>query len=107
MSQSCSEKLIHIIVSSILEERIEEILERSGVDGFTSFDVRGSGSSGLQSGHLEGESNVMFMVVVPDRIYPVLVDNLNQLMRRGHHMMVFSSDVAVITPSKCHHDASS
>ena len=100
MVEACPEKLVHIITTSILEEKIEEVLNASGVNGFTLFDVRGSGASGFQSGHLEGETNVMFMTVVSKRIYETLLENLNVYTRRGHHLIIFTSDVDMFTPSK-------
>jgi len=100
MIDSCAEKLVHIITTSILEQKIRKTLKDSGVNGFTLFDVRGSGESGFQGGHLEGETNIMFMTVVSKTIYEQLLDNLNVYTRKGHHMMVFTSDVDVMTPSK-------
>lgn len=100
MIDSCAEKLVHIITTSILEDKIKKCLKDSGTNGFTLFDVRGDGESGFQSGQLEGETNIMFMVVVSNKIYENLLDNLNVYTKKGHHLMVFTSNVDVMTPSK-------
>jgi nitrogen regulatory protein PII len=100
MIDRCAEKLVHIISTSILEKKIKKTLKESGVNGFTLFDVRGDGESGIQSGHMDGETNIMFMVVVSNSIYEQLLENLNVYTQKGHHLMVFTSNVDVMTPSK-------
>ncbi|WP_299436423.1 hypothetical protein [uncultured Rhodospira sp.] len=93
------EKLISIITTSALEERLVRIFRERGTSGYTIVPARGAGSRGEQSG-LDFDANILVKVILPaDRLDPVL-DDLKRLLGRGHHLTVFVSDVAVITPEK-------
>lgn len=100
MIDSCAEKVVHVVSTAVMEDRIIKAIKDAGCNGYTVFDVRGDGEAGLQDGHSEGETNIMFMIVVSKDIYESLLDKLYVYMKKGHHMMVTSSDVDVMTPSK-------
>lgn len=97
---TCKEKMVQIIANSTLEKSLKKTLKEVGVSGYTLFDVRGDGDSGDQSGHLEGDSNILMMVVVPLKTSQNLMEALNGYLKKGHHLMVFSVDADVLTPSK-------
>jgi nitrogen regulatory protein PII len=93
-------KLINIVANATLEERLVTIAETHEASGYTVLDARGAGSAGLQTGVLEGESNILFMLAVPEsRLNAVLVD-VNKLMKRGHHLAAFVSDTKVMRREK-------
>lgn len=98
--KTCSEKMIQIITSTTLEEPIKTLLKKSGASGYTLFDVRGDGDSGFQSGQIDGDSNILFMVILPHSMVETLMVSLESYIQRGYHLMVFSNDVDVMTPSK-------
>lgn len=93
-------KLINIVANAALEERLSGIAEAHGASGYTVLDARGAGSAGLQTGALEGGSNILFMLVVPAaRLDEVLAD-IEKLMKRGHHLAAFITDAQVLRPEK-------
>ncbi|MHB1403674.1 MAG: P-II family nitrogen regulator [Thiobacillus sp.] len=93
-------KLINIVANATLEERLVTIAEAHEASGYTVLDARGAGSAGLQTGVLEGESNILFMLAVPEsRLNAVLAD-VNKLMKRGHHLAAFVSDTKVMRREK-------
>ncbi|MEW5965403.1 MAG: transcriptional regulator [Pseudomonadota bacterium] len=93
-------KLINIVANAALEERLSDIAEVHAASGYTVLDARGAGSAGLQTGALEGGSNILFMLVVPAaRLDEVLAD-IERLMKRGHHLAVFITDTQVLRPEK-------
>ncbi|MFP5410495.1 MAG: P-II family nitrogen regulator [Gammaproteobacteria bacterium] len=93
-------KLINIVANAALEERLSDIAEAHAASGYTVLDARGAGSAGLQTGALEGGSNILFMLVVPAaRLDEVLAD-IERLMKRGHHLAVFITDTQVLRPEK-------
>lgn len=93
-------KLINIVANAALEERLSEIAEAHMMSGYTVLDARGAGSAGLQTGALEGGSNILFMLIVPaDRLDVVLAD-IERLMKRGHHLAVFITDTQVLRREK-------
>ncbi len=94
------EKHVTIITSDVLEERLVELVRRRGVSGYTVVRARGAGSTGEQSGMLDIDTNVKFHVVVPPERLSDLLEDLERLIRQGHHMTVMVSDVGVLSPEK-------
>ena len=93
-------KLIQVVANTALEERLIEVAGAHEISGYTILEARGAGSAGLQTGALEGESSLLFMLAVPlDKLDAVLND-INRLMRRGHHLAVFISDTQVMRREK-------
>ncbi len=93
------EKLITIITTSALEDRLVRIFRERGTSGYTLVPARGAGSRGEQSG-LEFDANILVKVVLPgDRVDTVL-DDLKRMIGKGYHLTVYVSDVSVITPEK-------
>lgn len=93
-------KLINIVANATLEERLVGIAERHATSGYTVLEARGAGSAGLQTGALEGESNILFMLVVPESKLDAVLEDIERLMKRGHHLAVFVSDTQVIRREK-------
>jgi nitrogen regulatory protein PII len=100
MIDSCAEKMVQVIANAALESRIKKSITKVGASGYTLFDVRGDGDTGFQSGQLEGETNILFMIVISKKLYEPLVEEFSKYTNKGHHLMVFSSDVEVMTASK-------
>ena len=100
MPQRYPMKLINIVANVTLEDRLVGIAEKHGASGYTVLEARGGGSAGLQTGVLEGGSNILFMLVVPEsRLDEVLAD-FERLMKRGHHLAAFITDTQVLRPEK-------
>lgn len=94
------EKHVTIITSDVLEDRLVAVVRKRGVSGYTVVRARGAGSSGEQSGMLDVDTNVKFHVVVPPEHLSALLDDLERLIRKGHHLLVMVADVGVLTPEK-------
>ena len=100
MSQFHPMKLINIVANATLEERLVDMAEKHGTSGYTILEARGAGSAGLQTGVLEGESNILFMLIVTEaKLAEVMVD-IEKLMKRGHHLACFVSDTQVMRREK-------
>ncbi|ODU50068.1 MAG: hypothetical protein ABS92_04225 [Thiobacillus sp. SCN 63-374] len=93
-------KLINIVANAALEERLVGIANAHEASGYTVLDARGAGSAGLQTGVLEGESNILFMLVVPESRLDAVLADVNKLMKRGHHLAAFVSDTQVMRREK-------
>jgi nitrogen regulatory protein PII len=100
MIQSYPMKLINIVANATLEERLVGIADRHGTSGYTVLDARGGGSAGLQTGVLEGESNILFMLVVPESKLNEVLADVERLMKRGHHLAAFITDTQVLRRDK-------
>lgn len=100
MPQFYPMKVIHIVANATLEDRLIEIARANGTSGYTVLEARGSGSAGMQTGVLEGESNIQFLLIVSeDMLDKVLVD-VEKLMKRGHHLVTFITDTQVMRREK-------
>jgi len=97
MSVSTSaEKMVQIVTNSSLENKLIRSLEKIGITGYTIFNVRGDGDSGIQDSHMDGDTNILLMVVVPAELSEVLMAKLLEYKNKGHHLLVFSVDAAVL-----------
>ncbi len=103
MPQFHAMKLINIVANAALEERLINIAEAHGTSGYTILEARGAGSAGLQTGALEGGSNILFMLIISaSRLDEMMVD-IEKLMKRGHHLACFVSDTQVMRREKYEH----
>ncbi len=90
------EKLLTIISAGVLEETLTEMVRRHGVSGYTLLEASGAGSSGIHNRMLDFDTNILMYVVLLEEQIPLLLDDLEHLMRKGHHLKVLVSDVAVL-----------
>ncbi|MEW6589439.1 MAG: transcriptional regulator [Pseudomonadota bacterium] len=93
-------KLINIVANAALEERLSDIAEAHAASGYTVLDARGAGSAGLQTGVLEGGSNILFMLIVPEAKLDEVLADIEKLMKRGHHLAAFITDTQVLRREK-------
>jgi len=100
MAQFHRMKLINVVANTTLEERLVDIAEAHGTSGYTILEARGAGGAGLQTGVLEGGSNILFMLIVTEaKLDEVMVD-IDKLMKRGHHLACFVTDTQVMRREK-------
>ncbi|MFO8025897.1 P-II family nitrogen regulator [Thiohalophilus sp.] len=100
MQRLFPEKLVTVITSDVLEEHLVGRVRHRGASGYTIVRARGAGSSGEQSGMLDIDTNIKFHVIMPTERLSGLLDDLEQLINKGHHLTVFVSDVSVLRPEK-------
>jgi hypothetical protein len=94
------EKLVNIVTTDVLEDRLVTIVRNRGASGYTIVRARGAGSSGEQSGMLAIDTNIKLHVIVPAARLSGLLDDLEALIRKGYHLTVYVSDVSVLSPEK-------
>jgi len=94
------EKLVTVITSDVLEERLVTAVRRRGASGYTLLRARGAGSEGLQSGMLWVDTNLLLKVILPPERLSGLLDDFDALIAKGHHLTVFVSDVSVMGHEK-------
>lgn len=94
------EKLLNIITTDSLEEKLVDSFKKYRVSGYTILRARGEGASGVQADMTGFETNVVFKVILPEERLQDLLESLMRKIRKGYHMTVYVSDVEVITPEK-------
>lgn len=108
MVQTYPKKLVQVIAIAELERHLVEIAERYNCGGYTVLEVRGSGRQGTQTGYLEAETNIQFLMILASEQLEAVLTELDQLIRLGHHMIVFVTDTQVLRDEKfaCRNPAS-
>lgn len=96
MKRLIPEKLLTIIASGELENTLVEIARRRGVSGYTVLQASGAGSSGVQSGMLDIDTNILIYIMLPESAVGPLLDDLQRLIRKSYHIKVFASDIMVL-----------
>ena len=93
-------KLLTIITAGELQRMIVDQLKKRGVGGYTVVSATGAGTSGLQSGMLAGDSNVLIYVIMSDdRLQKVLKD-MDKLMSHGYRVKAFYQDINILPRKK-------
>lgn len=96
-------KKIEIIVKGEKEAFVQDLLERSGVSGYTIHrDIAGKGESGFHEGHLlfnDKASLVMFFAVSDQSKIQHIVEGLTPLFEKSSGVM-FVSDTKVVRLNK-------
>lgn len=96
MPQISKGKAVHIIVNSTFERELIKVLKEAGATGYTQIDARGFGYSGVQDGHSEGESNVLFIVLVTDEKAQIIMKKLVAYINRGYPIVSYMNDADVL-----------
>jgi hypothetical protein len=95
-----AKKVVHVVASADIESRLVRIAEKYNHGGYTIYQARGGGATGLQSGMLDVDSNIVFMMVVDEqRSEPILVE-LDKMIKRGFQMIVYVTDAQVLRREK-------
>lgn len=93
----CNARQVQIITDSGLEARIIKRLKKVGISGYTVFDARGDGDSGWHSGQMDGDSNILILMLLTDDQMDDLKSVCRHYLSRGHHLTIFVSDVEIIS----------
>ena len=94
------EKLVTVITTDVLEEKLVTYIRRHGASGYTIVRARGAGTSMEQTGMLDIDTNIKLHVILPEERMHLLLDDLERLIKKGHHVTVFVADVSVLSPEK-------
>ena len=89
-------KSVQIIVNATFERELIKVLKEAGATGYTQLDARGFGYSGVQDGHSEGESNVMFIVLVTAEKADAIEESLVNYIKRGYPIVSYITDADVL-----------
>ena len=93
-------KHVTIITSDVLEDKIVSYIRARGASGYTIVRARGAGSSGEQSGLLDIDTNIKIHIIRSAERLSGLLDDIEKLLKKGHHLILFVGDVAVLAPEK-------
>jgi hypothetical protein len=89
-------KLLTIITARELEKLVIDTARRRGAGGYTVVAASGAGASGIQSGMLEVDSNILIYIILSEARLLTLLEDLDDMMRRGHRLKAIVSDIAIL-----------
>lgn len=89
-------KLLTIITARELEKMLVEAMTRRGIGGYTVVEASGAGAFGIQSGMLEGDTNILIYVILSEPRLVTVLDDLEVLMNRGHRLKAIVSDISIL-----------
>ena len=89
-------KLLTIITSRAFEKIIIQALRGRDVGGYTVVNASGAGASGIQSGMLDSDSNILIYVVLSEARMEFVFDDLEDMMQRGYRIKVIVSDISLL-----------
>lgn len=95
-----AKKVVHVVASADLESRLVKIAEEYNRGGYTIYSARGGGDTGIQSGMLDVDSNIAFMMVVSEPNLTPILQALDHMIKRGYQMIAYVLDAQVLRREK-------
>lgn len=96
-------KQVNIIVNSALEEKMIRLSNRVGVSGYSITPMRtGQGSTGLQTSSSEGDSNILFMMIITLDKMDQMITEIQKIKDRSYPLRVFINDTYVMDEKDFH-----
>lgn len=89
-------KLLTIITSRAFEKIIIEAVRRRGVGGYTVVQASGAGASGIQSGMLDSDSNILIYIILSEARLITVLDDLEGMMGRGYRIKAIVTDISIL-----------
>lgn len=89
-------KMLTIITSRAFEKMIIEAVRKRGVGGYTMVNASGAGASGLQSGMLDGDSNILIHIILSEPRLITVLDDLEGMMNRGYRIKAIVTDISIL-----------
>ncbi len=96
-------KQVNIIVNSALEAKMVRLANRVGVSGYSITPMRtGQGSTGLQTSSSEGDSNILFMMIITLDKMDQIITEIQKIKDRSYPLRVFINDTYVMDEKDFH-----
>jgi hypothetical protein len=103
MEMEYNRKQVNIIVNSALEAKMVRLANRVGVSGYSITPMRtGQGSTGLQTSSSEGDSNILFMMIITLDKMDQIITEIQKIKDRSYPLRVFINDTYVMDEKDFH-----
>lgn len=92
MKTTCRQ--VNIIANAALEAKLIRLAHRVQASGYTAFHAYlGHGSTGVQTSSTDGDSNIMFMMIIDPATEEKLIEEINKITARGYPLKVFINEI--------------
>jgi len=89
-------KLLTLIAPREFQRLLVDTLQKREVGGYTIVPATGAGASGVRSGLLASDSNVLIYVIISEARLQLVLEDLDELMRGGYRLKALVSDIAIL-----------
>lgn len=89
-------KLLTVIAPREFQRMIVALLTKREVGGYTIIQATGAGSTGIRSGMLASDSNVLIEVIISQTRLDKVLEDFDELMSSGYRVKAFVSDIAIL-----------
>ena len=96
MRRLVQKKLLTLITSRAFESMIIKALRARGVGGYTVVQASGAGASGIQSGMLDSDSNILIYVILSEARLVTLLDDFDEMMNSDYRIKVIVTDISIL-----------
>ncbi len=93
-------KLVTIICEALARPAVTHLLRGIGAQGYTVFDVQGSGAGGERMAEMAEFGNIQFEVIVQPEMCDRLMDRLENEFFPLYTMVAYDADIRVRRPGK-------
>ena len=96
MRRLVQKKLLTLITPRAFESMIIKALRERGVGGYTVVQASGAGASGIQSGMLYSDSNILIYVILSEARLVTLLDDFDEMMNSDYRIKVIVTDISIL-----------
>ncbi|AKJ27371.1 P-II family nitrogen regulator [Caldimonas brevitalea] len=93
-------QLLVIIAEATLEKALVRDVKRLGAHGYTVYDVRGEGSTGVREGAWEADRTIEMKVICEEAIADAIAEHVLAQYAPNYGVTMFFTDVQVLRPQK-------
>lgn len=89
-------KRLTLIVPNELRPLIINTLRDCDTRGYTMWSASGAGTSGIQSGVFDADSNMVIEVILAEQHLTTVLEHIQALMDGGYRLRALVSDISVL-----------
>lgn len=89
-------KLLTLIAARDLQRLVIDTARKCGIGGYTVVPATGAGTSGLQTGMLDSDSNVVIYIILSESRLMTVLAEIDRLMSAGYRVKALVSDVSIL-----------
>ncbi|HWP19656.1 MAG TPA: transcriptional regulator [Burkholderiaceae bacterium] len=93
-------QLLVIIAEAALEKALVRDVKRLGAHGYTVYDVRGEGSTGVREGAWEADRTIEMKVICDATVADHIAEHVLKQYAQHYGVTLFFADVQVLRPEK-------
>lgn len=89
-------KLLTLITSKQLEEMILKRLTPHGIGGYTVVTGHGAGATGIQSGMLDIDTNILIYIILSETRLERVLPEIDRMMDKGYRVKALVTDISIL-----------